>query len=496
MHILFATPEIAPFSQTGHLADHCAVLSEALRSYKPGKFLKGSETSIVESLLIPNPIEEISVITPLYSSMDKSSLRLARRLKTLDMDGKEVVVYEGRTPQRVRVFFLDHPSFEKGAEGGDAERFGLFSRAVVEFCKQFTLPIDIIHCQDWPTALIPIYLDAYGQESPLDEVLTVFSVHDIEQQGSFDRKSFDELGLPKAYLEEDALSQKDKINFTKGGVLFADFVTTPSQALIDESGRTNSALGDAFSDREEDTFGVPNGLDYEAWDPAKDTFLAAQYDINQLNGKRRNKADVQHIFGLPTRPMDPLMGFLSPLKKTKGVNILIQSIEAILEEDSHTQFIFMTDGPEVDYKRRLVALAERYPKNIGLHFGKDLALEHRVLAGIDMVLLPSRVEHDTHIPLRAMRYGTVPIARNTGALKDTISDWDGIGDAPAGKGAGIVFEKYSADDLTAALEKAIEMLKKPNQWRPIVKHCMRTDFSWAQTAHQFIGLYKDLLQED
>jgi starch synthase len=493
MHILFATPEIAPFTQTGDLADHCAVLADALRSYKPGKFLQASETSKVESLLIPNPIDEISVITPLSTSMDKAGMRLAKRLKTLDLDGKKVAVYEGRTPQRVRVFFLEHPSLDSEKESDDAVRFAFFSRAVVEFCKAFTLPIDIIHCQDWPTALIPIYLDAFGDEH-LEEVLTVFSVHDMRKQGTFDQKSFKKFGLPKAYLAEDALAQGDEVNFTKGGVLFADFITTPSQALIEESGKTS--IGEMLSDREDDVFGVPNGLDCEMWDPSKDEFLAAKYDVTQLNGKRRNKADVQHIFGLPPRPMDPLMGFLSPLEKTKGVEILIRSIETILAEDTHTQFIFMTDGSEVKYKRKLVALAERFPKNIGLHFGKDLALEHRVLAGIDTILLPSKVEHDNHIPLRAMRYGTVPIARNTGALKDTISDWDGLGEGPARKGAGVLFEDHSDRDLTEAIDQAIEMLKTPSQWRPVVKHCMRADFSWAQTAHQYVELYKDLLGED
>ena len=507
MHILFATSEIAPFANPGELADHCAVLSDALRTYRPGKFMEPDpERSETATLLIPSPLEEISVITPLYRELDKDDLRLARRLTPLkvptDQGEAQVVVYEGRTPQRVRVFFLEHSLFdtEKVFNGNSDRRFAFFSRAVVEFCRAFPLPVDIVHCHGWTTALIPVYLDAYGQNGPLEEVLTVFSTHDLSSQGSFDFARRSELGLPEEYFEDDSLENDGQLNFAKGGILFADMITTPSESSIRALGTSegkvlNFGLDEVLTEREDDLVGVLSGVDYEAWDPSSDAFLAVPYDLEHLNGKRRNKADVQHIFGLPRRPMIPLMGFLSPLEENKGIEILLDAVSQLLDEKTHAQFIFMTDGQSA-YKKRLVELAARFPKAIGLHFGDDSALQHRALAGIDMILLPSRVEHSTHLQLRAMRYGTVPIARNTGALRDTIDSWDGVGKGPKGKGAGIIFEEFSADALADAIDQAIETLNKPTMWRPILQHCMKVDFSWGQVAHRYVELYKDLLELD
>ncbi len=495
MHILFATPEISPFTQTTGLGQYCTALASALRTYEPAAFSQDKTPA-------PNPVAALSVVTPLSASLDKDALRLARRLTPVKVPVgrkiEDVIVYEGLTPQRVRVFFLEHPRLSQEVVNGDAAaHYAFFSRAVVEFCRTSTLPVDVIHCHDWATGLVPVYLDAYGQDGVLGQIMTVFSLHDLDAQGQFDASAMKALGLPTEYFADDALEDGGKINFTKGGILFADIVTTHSDSFARElaRGAGGYSLDGALQEREEDLFGVTDGVDYDAWNPASDTQLAVNFSVERLNGKRRNKSDVQHIFGLPARPMTPLLGFLSPLEEAKGVGILVEALDELLSDGLEAQFIVMAEGND-SYKQALVALRDRFPRAVSLHFGQDEALKHRLMAGLDAILLPSRLESGSPIHLQAMRYGTVPVARATGALKDTLADWDGAGAAPKGKGAGVLFDEFSADALAGAIEDTIEMLRTPRSWRTIVQHCMSTNFSWAQVAHQYIEIYKDLVEGD
>ncbi len=509
MHILFATPEIAPFHQEGKLGDFCATLTSALQSYKPYSFLSEQKRAALDLKAalsaLQSPLSSISVVTPLYGYLDKGAMSLARRLDKLEFehggDRVEVVVYEGQTPGRARVFFLEHEQFSQPwVYGPDnqladeaAGRFGLFSHAIVEFCQSFPLPVDIIHCQGWATGLVPIYLDLFGDER-LDETLTVFTLHELEEQGSFPKTTFPSLRLPKALCSPKALENNNRINFTQAGVLFADFITTVSPAYAEELAPPGpgSDLDSAFAEREEEIFGISSGIDYRDWNPSDDSYLPIRYSREKLNGKRRNKAELQHIFGLPPKPMIPLFGFLSPLREAKGAGLVCDALETLLEEQEAIQCIVLAHEGDDVWRERMCALQKRYPKSLGLHFARDEALEHRVIAGIDMVLLPSKREPDGIVQLRAMRYGTVPIARTTGTLRDTIADWDDQ-PVPATMGAGITFDEFSAEALLEAMQDALGLFRRPRQWRPLLEHCMRVDFSWKTAAHNYIELYQDLL---
>jgi starch synthase len=490
MHILFVTPEIAPFSQETPLARLSAVLPKALQSTRA--------------------LSSISVVSPLYGFLDPEALHMARRLRTLKVArGKrkeQVEIYESITPERVRVFFLKHPLFDtkgvygdpgQGAYENNAERFGFFCRAVVEFCEVFALTVDLLHGLGWPTGLLPVYLDAFGSER-LADTLTVFSLGDPASQGVFPEKDFGVLELPQALMSPKALSCQGKVNFMQGGIHFGDFLLTSSPSHAAELLTKDGAGGlyEALQGRRDDLEGLLSGVEYESWGPEKDPHLPLKYDAEHLNGKRRNKAELQHIFGLPPRPMIPLFGYLSPLTEEKGAGIMIEALERLLDGGASLQCLFLSQG-EARYVEALERLRDRHPRAVGLHIGQDEALLHRTVAGLDVLVVPSRTEPEANLHLLAMRYGTLPLVRAVGALKDTVVDASKFApDLPVDLGVGVRFDAFTAKALHEALERALELLRKPKALRPLVEHDMATDFSWANAAKRYVELYEDLLFVD
>ena len=505
MHILFATPETAPYTVTENgLGQRCAQLAEAITTFKPGNFPENITNPEIDPLTIPNPVTSLSVVAPLHSGINPDAERLARRLTPLKVPfnggTEEVFIYEGRTPQRVRLFLLSHELFEVDDiySHGRAERFALFARAVVSFCESFPLPVDVVHCHGWATGLIPAYLDAFGQDGPLAEVLTLFDAQDIDGHKGFPQKLSRYIGLPNDYLTDDALLLDNRLNYAQAGILFADFISTGSdslnEALVAED--SDHPLAEAFADREEDLFGALDGIQVEEWNPANDSLIAVNFDIEGLNGKRRNKADVQHIFGLPMRPMVPLLAFTSGLDKARGLDVLISAVGNMLEDGASLQLVVMADGQDDQLKSKLVRLKEAFPRAVGLHYGHDEALLHRILAGCDLMVMPDRQPSTALQPLRALRYGTIPVAHSAGAFKDIVTEWDGTGKAPVGMAAGITYKDHNAQALSGAIERATELMKLPRQWRPLQEHAMKQDFSWAATANRFVALYEDLTYEE
>jgi starch synthase len=485
MHILLATPEIAPFSQQGPLAQWSAALPRALRDQKA--------------------ISAAAVITPLYGYMDPDALQLARRLRTLQVKierrVEEVVLYEGATPDRVRVFFLQHPLFDEGPlyhKRHNAARFSFFSRAVVEFCRTSPAPTDIIHCMGWATALVPLYLDLLGDER-LEDTLTVFAPCDLRQQGDFVPRDFDALGLPKALYSPEALERSGRLHFMQAGLLFGDVILadSPSAARDLQTEALGHGLDDLFSEREEDLFGVLPGVALEGWDPSRDAAISLTYDAEHLNGKRRNKSELQHIFGLPVRPMIPLLGFLGELSARRGGALVVGALEVLLDRGEDLQCALLCPDGEEALLAAAVALQEKHPRNVGLHFGElEEALTHRAVAGIDMIALLDEAGDDLVGALRAMRYGVVPITTPVGAMRDAVADWSGEGKPPRGKGAGVVCKGRAVGALAEALTEAIARYRQPRVWRPMVMHDMAVDFSWQRAARDYVALYEELLYDE
>jgi starch synthase len=503
MHLLFATPEIAPFSNEDAIGTSVARLSAGLRTYRPASHVKNKKEAG------ESPVESVAVVTPLHRGMDPDELRLARRLDpiTFDWNGKTetVALWEGTTPERVRVFFLQHDGYfdrdgiyenAKGrAHKDNAERFGFFSRAVVEFTRKSVLPVDILHCCGWATGLVPVYLDAFGGDE-LADTLTVYATGDLAAAPTFTKKSFEFLNLPKALFSERALAQDGRLNTSKSGILFSDFVVLPGGFYLDEAldGEQGDWVAAALDERVDDTFGLLGGVDLDAWDPSKDEHLSVHFDADHLNGKRRNKAEVQHIFGLPPRPLWPLLTFLGPLTPAEGADVLADALETVLEDGAKLQIVIVADG-DADNKQRFVDLQKKYPASIGLHYGAETALEHRVLASADMLVAPAREAAWNVRPAQAMRYGTVSIVTATGTLGDLVEDWDGTSEREGDATPGFVIDNPTKKELAAAITRAAAAYGDTRGWRPYVEACIRgTDLDWARSAHEHVQMYLELIE--
>ena len=486
-NILFASAEVAPFAKTGGLGDVAAAFPKALAKLGDGA----------------------SVFVPLYKHLDPEELKLSRRLRTLKVPRKgknqeqaEATIWEGRLDHGVRIFFVENDEFFGhegiyGYEGEDdadsAARWAFFGRAIVEFARQFSVPVDLIHCNDWHTSLAPVYRDHY-YEDELGEVPMVFTIHNLGYQGRFPTELFDETGLPQSYESDDELVHDGDINYMKGGILHTDKLTTvsPTYAKEIQTEEYGHGLHEVIASRGDDFLGILNGADYTVWSPSTDSFIPVRYDIEGLNGKRRNKAELQHEFDLAIRPAVPLLGFVGRLTDQKGLDILIPAVRQLLSEIEDPregfQAVFLGTGDE-EYARQLEELAEEYPRLVGTCIDYDERLAHLYQAGCDMLLIPSRYEPCGLTQLYAMKYGTLPVVHATGGLADTVVDVDA--DKP--NSTGFVFGDYSSDALTSTLRRALERYSHYRKWRPLMERAMKQNFSWTKSARSYQELYNRML---
>ena len=361
--VLFAASEIAPYSKTGGLGDVAASLPKA----------------------IVGQGHRVSVLTPLYGHLDPDELHLSRRLTKLSVPRKgkvrskvEATIWETRNIEGVRLFFIEQDEFfgRDGIYGYDGEefednaaRFSFFSRAIVEFAIQMSVPVDVIHCNDWHTSLAPVYRDHY-YEDELSDTSIVLTIHNLAYQGAFDGDLMDQTGLPKKFYKDTELRDGDQIKFLKGGIKHADKITTVSPTFAEEIQTEEGGFGlhELLANRSDDLHGVLNGADYTVWSPEHDTYLDVPYDIEGLNGKRRNKAELQHTFELPIRPTMPLLSFIGRLADQKGLDILIPAVRDLLgsieSEREGFQLLFLGEGSK-EYAEQLEKLEEDFPRRVG-----------------------------------------------------------------------------------------------------------------------------------
>ena len=485
--VVYASAEVAPYAKTGGLGDVAAAFPKALADLG----------------------DNAAVVMPLYKHLDPEQLQLARRLRSLTVPRKsrnqeqvEATVWEGRMEHGVRLFFIEHDEYfgHEGIYGYDDEpteksaaRWAFFSRAIVEFLRQFSVPADILHCNDWHTSLAPVYRDHYYDEELADTPI-VFTIHNLGYQGQFSEDLFDETGLPKSYASEDELLHDGAVNYMKGGIQHCDRLTTvsPTYAREVQTEEYGHGLHEVIASRSDDFSGILNGADYSVWSPSTDSFIPVRYDIEGLNGKRRNKAELQHRFDLAIRPALPTLGFVGRLTDQKGLDIMLPAIEEMLSdiEDPKEGFqvVFLGTGDD-EYEQKLRQLAEDYPKWVGVHIGYSEYLAHLFQAGSDIFLVPSRYEPCGLTQLYAMKYGTLPIAHKTGGLADTVVDIDA--DEP--NSTGFVFEEYSSEALGSSIRRGLERYSHYRQWRPLMERAMKRDFSWATSAKKYQKLYNELV---
>jgi starch synthase len=479
MKIAMLSSEIAPFAKTGGLADVLGTLSTALE--KRG--------------------HEISLIMPAYRSvlngpfaLDETGMRLNASLGTLTA---EASVLETRLGQNIPVYlvradrYFDR-DFLYGTPYGDypdnAERFVFFCRAALEILRRH--PPEIVHCHDWQTALAIVFLKSQSSRYPeVAPAKTVLTAHNLGFQGIFRDAHWPLLNLDRSYFHPQYLEFFGNINFLKGGLILADKITTVSPSYAQEimSEEQGFGLQGILQQRAADLTGILNGVDYREWSPENDTFIARRYSENDLTGKRICKDKLQGSLGLPVKSAVPLFGMISRLTSQKGFDLVLKIFDQMMAREF--QLVLLGSG-ELRYEDFFATAAARFPEKFALRTGFDEALAHRIEAGADIFLMPSLYEPCGLNQMFSLKYGTIPIVRAIGGLKDTVTDYD----ADPGQGTGFVFDRYEPGALWERIERALRIFAANQFWTALIHRAMRMDFSWDRSAQAYSNLYEQLLR--
>ena len=472
MKVLYAASEAVPFCKTGGLADVAGSLPPALAA-------QGVETA---------------VILPLYRLVKE---RFADRLTFLCYDYVDLAwrhAYCGLFSLKkdgVTWYFLDNEQYFGRPElygcADDGERFGFFSRAVVKMLDHLDFWPDVIHCNDWQTALIPIYLKDDGvREERYRSVRTVLTIHNIEYQGRYDPYCLGGLfGLDRSWVDDGTLLLDGDLNLLKGAILTADAVNAVSPTYAQE------LKNPYFAHRMEGILtqcgyklsGVLNGIDMKLYDPAADPRIAANYTAENISGKAADKAELQKELGLRPEPETPIIAMVSRLVTHKGLDLIREVMGDIMELP--VQFVLLGSG-DAAYEDFFRHAAERWPERMAIRLGYDEALSMAIYAGADLFLMPSRSEPCGLSQMIAMRYGTVPIVRETGGLKDTVQPYEAWRDA----GTGFTFANYSSADMLHVLREAAYLYKDyPDAFARLRRRAMERDFSWNRSAGDYLKIY-------
>jgi len=482
MKILFASSEAVPFAKTGGLADVSGSLPRVLAQMG----------------------HEVFLILPKYRSIDGKRCPLTKTGITLKVPialrVETAEVYSCDSVPRFHSLFIRKDAYYEreqlyGTPSGDfednAERFTFFSRALVEAAVALDLNPDIIHCNDWQTGLAPVYLKTlYRNSSSLKQAASIFTVHNIGYQGLFWHYDLQLTNLGWELFTPQALEFYGKINFLKAGMVFADAVTTVSRKYMEEiqTPEFGAGLDGVLRDRKGDLYGILNGVDYDEWSPAKDPLIKEQYSPADLKGKRACKGDLQREFGLELREEIPLIGMISRLDEQKGFDL----IEAIMEKlmELGPQCVLLGTGKE-KYHLLLEDLQKKYPGQLGVKIAFNNVLAHKIEAGADMFLMPSRYEPCGLNQIYSLKYGTVPIVRATGGLDDTIADFNPLTAA----GNGFKFRDHTASCLLEAIQRALQAYRDRPLWENLMLRGMSADFSWERSAREYLQVYQETLEK-
>jgi starch synthase len=471
MKILFASPEVVPFAKTGGLADVAGALPKSLRELG----------------------HDVRVIMPKYKMIDPAKYQLnkiVQGLKVQILDRIELAdVYEAVIPGTdVEVYFIANDKYfgrdglyqDKGVDYPDnLERFTFYTKASLAFIKQIGWQPDIVHANDWQSALILMYIKTILKDDMFyKNIATVYSIHNMGYQGLFSSDQMQTLGLGWEYFTPDSLEFWGKIALAKAGFVYADVINTVSEKYAQEiqTAEYGYGLDGLLRFRNNDVFGIVNGIDYDLWNPATDKLIAKKYSPRVLSGKLENKKALQKANKLPEKDV-PVIGIISRLADQKGFDLIAADIENIMHKD--LQIVLLGTG-EPKYHELFKDMKKKYPSHIGLNLGFDAALAQLIYAGSDMFLMPSRYEPCGLGQLISYKYGTVPVVRKTGGLADTVIDEE----------TGFVFEEYTPEALDNAITRALNAYNNAKRWKAMVVKDMGLDYSWDVSAKKYLSLYQ------
>ncbi len=472
MKVLYAASEALPFIASGGLGDVAGSLPHALR-----KRLIGCR-----------------VVLPMYDTIKqelKDTMKFITHISVPVAWRRQYCgIFEAKYNGVIYYLIDNQYYFKRDTIYGhydDAERFAFFSRAVLEIIPYIDFKPDIIHCNDWQTALTPVYYSAMYANSPgYENIKTIFTIHNIQYQGVYGKELLEDvLGIPAdkaSLLEYDGC-----INFMKGAIECADKVTTVSPSYADEilDPWYSHGLDSILNERRYKLSGILNGIDTVGYDPATDKCIKKNFSADDVSGKKVDKKELQKEMGLPVKPGVPVIGMVTRLVSHKGLDLVKGILDELLAT-SEMQLVVLGSG-DYEYESYFRWIAEKYPDKVGLRIGFVPELARKIYAGADMFLMPSKSEPCGLSQMVALRYGTVPIVRETGGLRDSITD---CGD---GKGNGFTFKSYNAHDMLDAIRRALTLYYN-GDWNELVLRALNCDFSWGRSANAYIRLYKETLK--
>ncbi|MFU2015662.1 glycogen synthase GlgA [Peribacillus butanolivorans] len=474
MNVLFAASECAPFIKTGGLGDVIGALPKALK--KQGV--------------------HVSVILPKFEDLPFHFKQDMRHITSIEVPvgwrqqfcGIEKLVANGIT-----YYFLDNEYYFKrhGSYGffDDGERFAFFSRAILEALPYLEEKPDIIHCHDWQTGLVSVLKKAHYHNHPFyQDIKTVFTIHNLRYQGVYSKTVLAELlDLSELYFNIDGLEFHGNVSYLKAGIAFSNIVTTVSPSYAEEiqTAYYGENLNGFLSKRSGDLRGIINGIDYEEYNPVTDEFLSIPF--NTYDGKMKNKRQLQESLNLPVNDGIPVISMVTRLVDQKGIDLILHVFHEMINQG--IQFILLGTGDE-QYESVFRNLADQYPNQVSVNTYFDEGLARRIYAGSDLFLMPSQFEPCGIGQLLAMRYGTLPIVRETGGLRDTVIPYNQFTD----EGNGFSFTNYNAHDMLHTIEQSVGMYKfQPKRWKKLVENTMKLDFSWASSSVKYLDLYESLI---
>ncbi|MFW5986218.1 MAG: glycogen synthase GlgA [Halanaerobiales bacterium] len=474
LKILFVAPEVAPFTKTGGLADVAGSLPQALKEHG----------------------HDVRVVMPEYAQIpDEYIKKLEHELhfRTNIVWRNEYVGINKLVHEDVITYFVDNKNYFYRSsiyENNDKEvQFAFFARAVLEMLPLLDFKPDIIHCNDWQTGPICLMLeDNYCQYNFYQDIKTVFTIHNLRYQGHFlPRVVGDVLGVDSSHWVEGNIRHNGLVNYMKTGIMYADRITTVSKTYAEEikTPYFGEELDYALRIRGNDLDGIINGISYGQFNPATDEYIFQNYSQENIKSKYKNKEQLQQKVGLPVDKEVPLIGIVSRLVEQKGFDLIAAAIDDIMEND--LQLVVLGTGQQ-QYEEMFLRAAEEYPQKLAAVIKYDAGLARQIYAGTDLFLMPSRFEPCGLGQMIAMKYGTIPIVRETGGLNDTVINYD----PKTNTGCGFSFENYNAHDMLHTIHQAIHYYSQPQIWAGIINRAMSKDFSWNNSAAQYLELYSEL----
>ncbi|MFC2084526.1 glycogen synthase GlgA [Bacteroidota bacterium] len=486
MKIAYVSSEVFPFAKTGGLADVAGSLPKEISQL--GHDIK---------VFMPKyyPVDEKRFSLEYQSWMNPIPIRVSGITRN-------VFIQKSNIPEsKVEIYFVDFPAYFHREniytnDHDEADRFILFSKAVLEIIQRLQWKPDVVHCNDWQTGLIPLYIkDNYNWDKIFHNVATLFTIHNIGYQGKFGKETLDKAEIKHEYFYNfGEVKHEGNLNFLKAGISFADVINTVSETYAKEllTPEYSSGLDYVLDYRSHDLHGVLNGIDYNIWNPRSDKHLPYHYSPDDLSGKIMNKKFLLDKFSLPYNPNIPLIGIISRLVIQKGFDLIARSLNYLV--NLNAQWIILGSGEDY-YEDMFETLANYRSNKVACYIGYNNELSHLIEAGADIFLMPSHYEPCGLNQIYSLKYGAVPIVRKTGGLADTVQDWDEFSGYGYNIGNGFSFHDYNGFALTNAVERAIKYFHNKPVWETIIKNGMARDYSWQKSAEKYLDLYNKAISK-